>query len=83
MGNDYPFAQTGKVMVIGGHFRSRVKRAIPVKVADLFLLLGIHTENRIACGSIVGFVFRKLCKLLIAVGDFFQGLFFWALRRLS
>src|SRR5919106_4278866 len=73
--DDDTFRKATKVMIIRLEFFQRIQMAIAIEVAQLFLLLGIHADNRIAGSFILRLETLNRFKLLIAVFDPLHGLF--------
>ena len=67
VGDDDALGKTVKVVVVGAQCLLSVQMAIPIEVAQVFLLLGVHADNRIAGRCIPGFQANNVLKLLIAV----------------
>src|SRR5712692_1612912 len=72
--NDHPFSKAIEIMIIGSQCFQRIQMAFAIEVAHIFLLLGIHTDNRIPGSFILSFQTLNVFKLLIAVWHRFHGL---------
>lgn len=55
MGNDDTFRQAVEIMVMGGNRGGGVQTTRAVKVAQILLLLGVHTDDRVSRGGITRF----------------------------
>ena len=65
--DDDPSRTAGEIMVIGQQGGERIQMPCPIKIAQVFLFLRIHTENGVARRSVFSRQSGNVLKLCIAV----------------